>query len=53
MWIFDCVKMGRLQNKENYFLIENNDPSALKLNIGKKKRYSMIEGVHMYEIMGA
>jgi hypothetical protein len=52
-WIKDSVKIGRLESKDMYFLVENNDPNAIKLNIGKKKRYSITEGVTMYEIMGA
>jgi hypothetical protein len=52
-WITDSIKSGRFLNKDTYFLVENKDPSSLKLNVGKKKRYSIAEGILMYEIMGA
>ena len=39
--------------KDDYKLIDNEMENALKLNIGKKKRYTVMEGVKLYSIMGA
>ena len=39
--------------KDDYKLIDNEMDNALKLNIGKKKRYTVMEGVKLYSIMGA
>ena len=53
MWISDSIKQGKLLPKANYFLMKNTSNLAMKLNIGKRKRYSIVEGILMYEIMGA
>ena len=44
--------IGKLQNKDDYKLIDSEMSNALKLNIGKKKRYTVMEGVKLYSIMG-
>lgn len=38
---------------KDYFVTINEGKEALKLNIGKKKRYTVMEGVKLYQIMGA
>ena len=45
--------VGDLLNKDDYKLIDNEMENALKLNIGRKKRYTVMEGVKLYAIMGA
>jgi hypothetical protein len=34
-------------------VINNDNPRARKLNIGKKKRYTVMEGIKLYQVMGA
>jgi hypothetical protein len=53
VWIVDSVKKQKLLPKSNYLLTNNTSSQAIKLNIGKRKRYSISEGILMYEIMGA
>ena len=39
--------------RENYYQVTNDAKQAIKLNIGKRKRYSIVEGIQMYDVMGA
>jgi hypothetical protein len=36
---------------DNFFLTENYDDRARKLNIAKKKKYTIIEGIKLYDII--
>ena len=36
---------------DTYFVAQNLNENARKLNIGKKKKYTIIEGIKLYEII--
>ena len=52
-WIEDSIMTGELQSKGDYKLIDNEDVNALKLNMSKKKRYTVMEGIWVYKTLGA
>lgn len=41
-----------LQYKDDHFLIENTKINCKKLNIGKKKQFTISEGIMLFQIMG-
>ena len=43
--------MGRLLSKEEYKICVNANDRALKLNIGKKKKYTIAENFKLYELV--
>ena len=49
--ITDCITQGKSLNAETYYVAQNIDPKARQLNIGKKKKYTIIEGIKLYEII--
>lgn len=51
-WIINSIKEGKLLNKDEFFLCINIDERARRLNISKKKKYTIIEGIKLYEILG-
>lgn len=53
VWLTDCIHAGKVLSRDNYEQSLNTSRDALKLPIGKKKRYSIAEGVQMYLTMGA
>ena len=50
-WIIDSITQGKCISSETYFITQNLDEKARKLNIGKKKKYTIIEGIKLYEII--
>jgi hypothetical protein len=38
--------------KDDHFLIENTRESCKKLNIGRKKNFTIIEGIKLFQIIG-
>ena len=51
-WIKDSFVAEKLISKDHYQLIKNDAKTSIKLHIGKRKRYSIMEGITMYDIMG-
>ena len=49
----DSVTAGFIQSKDEYRLGANDSEEALKLNIGKRKKITMIEGMTLYKVLGA
>ena len=52
-WIRDSIATGKLEQKSEYALGENDSDEALKLNIGKRKRITIVEGIYLYKLLGA
>jgi hypothetical protein len=50
-WITDSIKEGKCLKRDDYFIVINTDDASLKLNISKKKKYTVIEGIKLYEII--
>ncbi len=50
-WIHDSIKEKKCLKKEDYFICINIDAKSLQLNIGKKKKYTIMEGIKLYEII--
>jgi len=48
-WIYESIKLGKLDNKDRYFLCINIDEKSRCLNINKTKKYTIIEGMKLYE----
>ena len=48
---FVGIAQNKCVNKENYFLCINIDEKSRLLNIGKKKKYTIIEGIKLYEML--
>lgn len=49
----DSVRVGFLQPKEHYLMIKNESDQALKLNVGKRKKITIAEGMKLYQVLGA
>lgn len=52
-WINDSIIAGHLRPKEDYNLGVNDAENALKLNIGKRKKITVVEGMKLYRTLGA
>lgn len=52
-WITDSIQSNYLQPKDEYELGQNDSEDALKLNIGKRKKITIVEGMMLYKLMGA
>ena len=52
-WIKDSIAIGHLIPKDEYKLGENDSEEALKLNMGKRKKITIVEGMKLYKILGA
>lgn len=50
-WLDDSIKQGKCLPADTYFVAQNLNENARKLNIGKKKKYTIIEGIKLYEII--
>ena len=44
---------GKLLKKEDYFMCININEKSKRLNIGKKKKYTIIEGIKLFETVGS
>lgn len=64
MWIEDYIRnyqsdpqkySGKniLQVKDDYFLFENLNEKSRKLNKGRKKQFTIIEGIKMFNIINS
>ena len=52
-WIRDSIDTGSLQRRDMYFLMKNDCDKALKLNISKRKKITIVEGMKLYKTLGA
>ena len=52
-WITDSVNEGKLQKKDDYFICININEKSKRLNIGKKKKYTIIEGIKLFETVSS
>lgn len=52
-FINDSIIQGHLRPKEDYNLGVNDAVNALKLNIGKRKKITVVEGMKLYKTLGA
>ncbi|CDW79166.1 UNKNOWN [Stylonychia lemnae] len=50
-WIMTSIKEKKLQNKEDFFICLNLSEKSQQLNISKKKKYTIIEGMKLYEFI--
>ena len=50
-WITDSINQKKCLSADTYFLAANTSEEARKLNIGKKKKYTIIEGMKLYELI--
>ena len=52
-FIIDCIKADKLVSKDEFMLVDHtNEAKCLTIGLSKKKRFTMMEGVMMYDIMG-
>lgn len=52
-WISDSIDMGHLKMKDEYLITTNDSEKALKLNISKRKKITICEGMKLYKTLGA
>jgi len=52
-WIKDSIEEGYLQTVQEYILGTNDSEHAMKLNIGKRKKITIVEGMKLYKLLGA
>ena len=52
-WIRDSITLGVLKLKDEYFITANDSDEALKLNISKRKKITIVEGMKLYKTLGA
>ena len=52
-WVTDSITSGFVLNKQEYKIGINDNESALKLNIGKRKKITIVEGMQLYKLLGA
>ena len=45
------MEEGKLLTLVDFFICINVDERSRKINIGKKKKYTIIEGIRLYETM--
>lgn len=50
-WITDSIAICKLQPADSYFVCFNTSEQSRKMNIGKKKKYTVIEGLKLYDII--
>lgn len=51
-WITDSISEGKILKKEDYFMCININEKSKRLNISKKKKYTIIEGIKMFDTVG-
>lgn len=47
----ESIANGKFSNPESYYVAQNIDEKARRLNIGKKKKYTINEGMKLYELI--
>jgi len=47
----ESILNGKISNPESYFVAHNIDEKARRLNIAKKKKYTINEGMKLYELI--
>lgn len=52
-WVMESIAEGKLLKKDDYFMCINVHEKSRKLNIGKKKKYTIIEGIKIFETVGS
>lgn len=52
-WLKDSIKIGYLLPCTDYELGINDSPHAMRLNMGKRKKITIVEGMKLYKILGA
>ena len=52
-WIDDSIQANYVIGAQDYVYYTNQSESALKLNLGKRKRYTVLEGYTLYTLLGA
>ena len=52
-WIKDCISLNSLRQMEEYKVGCNDKDCALELNIGQRKRITIVEGMRFYKQMSA
>ena len=52
-FIDDSIASNWLQSKSSYSYYSNDSESALRLNIGKRKKFTIMEGISLYNLLGA
>lgn len=52
-WIKDSVQIGRMLSPAEYELGVNDSPHAMRLNMGKRKKITIVEGMRLYKLLGA
>jgi hypothetical protein len=52
-WIYESVKNKKFMKRDDYFLCINVDASSKRLNIAKKKKYTIIEGLKLFETVSS
>jgi hypothetical protein len=50
-WIDGSIERGKCLPPDSYLLTQNIDDKARKLNIAKKKKYTIMEGIKLYELI--
>ena len=50
-WIYQSLEEKRLLQKEKYFICMNLHTKSRTLNLAKRKKYTIIEGIRLYDIM--
>lgn len=50
-WLIECLARGKLVPCDEYIVSQNTNTDARKLNIAKKKKYTIIEGIRLYELI--
>ena len=49
-WINESISKGKLLPGDEFFLAANtNEDLARKLNVSKKKKYTIMEGIRLYD----
>lgn len=48
--ITESIKLGKFTNIESFYVAQNIEANARRLNIGKKKKYTILEGIKLYEL---
>ena len=50
-WLIECLTRGKTVPCDEYHVVTNTSSEARKLNINKKKKYTIMEGIKLYELI--
>ena len=51
-WLYKCISANKIVKKEEFFLMTCPSDKGQRLNLSKRKRFTIMEGLTLYKILG-